>query len=350
MSEQESSVSGPPVDPTPAPAPVAPGGSPGPLDQVPLGEYMARRAKGERPGVVAATAALAPAASEPVTPPGAGSPEAPADGEAPPSKQQQKSDFQKRLGELTAQKRDYQFIADTLRAKLESAEAELAKYRGGNGQAQPQAQPGQPPAPPPVPQAPPKLQARLDAGGSYEDWVVEVAQWAFLAGAPHLFQAWQQQQQQQEGQRQLHDAMSTFQSRLEAVRATVPDFDAVVANNSEVQLSPVMQDVALRSERGAEIMYWLGKNPRVANELGEMTMGYPPAAFPLVEAHLLSRLSDANGSSGASAPAPSLSSAPAPITPLGGGSATVAPRLDQLPLGDYMKIREAEWAKKRGRP
>jgi hypothetical protein len=190
---------------------------------------------------------------------------------------------------------------------------------------------------------PPVLEDYLTAGKNYEEWMTALIRYENQQTLQQERQRWAQQQQQQEFQQQL----SGFQERSEAAKAKYADYDAVVMANDKVILSPVMQDIAVRSQFGPDIMYWLGTHETEANQLGELTRNYGPAQFPLVEQHLLLLSGHRpNGQPGAKK-AVTPSQAPAPITPVGGGTTTQPVSLDQAPLGDYIKRRQAELQKRR---
>lgn len=320
----------PPAPPSPAPVPLA---------EAPLAEYVERRAKGERPGPSPAP----PGAAEP-EPAAAAEPEAapvPVPGETPEQAAAAKAsrtrgELQRRLDSLQAQL-GYQTRQN------EKLQRERDEFLARSAQAQPP-----PPAQPELPLTPngPVLEQFLQAGKSYEDWIDARIEYQAQRIADARIAQVQQQTGHAVAQQQLESAIAGFPQRADAVRAVHADFEDVVANNDQVILSPVMQDVCMRSDHGAEFMYWLGKHPDQANQLGEMTRGYPPQAFPLVEHHLRSLLTE-TPARGVPVAAPG-SAAPPPITPLGGGSTNAnSAALDQLPLGEYVRRRNAEAAARR---
>src|SRR5262245_21886841 len=333
---QPAASSQPPA--TPAPVPLA---------EASLAEYAERRARGERPGPPSPSPP-SPAADE--GPPPAGSPAPEPDEEPPatpgetPSQQaaakasRTRGELQKRLDRLVRERGDFESLYDGTQARLQAAETRLAELQA----------PAQPAQMPQFDGNGPVLDQYLAVGKTYEDWIDARIEFRAQKIADTRIAAERQQAGQRQAQQTLEARMATFPERAKAVREQHADFDTVVAENADVSLSPVMQHVCMESERGAEIMYWLGTHPDDANALGELSMQYPPQAYPLMERHLTSLLADARvPSSGASAVAPG-SAAPAPITPLGGGStAALSKPLDQLPLGEYVKRRNAELAKRR---
>lgn len=326
---------------TPNPAEPAPATPPS-LDTLPLSDYIAQREPKPEPGPAPVPPTPAPApAPAPVPAPDDD------DGAAPPSPEEQtplakanrtRGRLQERLDALTRERGDALSLYHGTLAKLEAANAELARARS------------------PQPAAPgseePTLDSFLSAGKTYEHWLDARIEWRARqiadATAQQTLQAERVRAEQAAQARVFHEAQASFPQRVEAAKQKFPDYDDVVANNESVRLSPVMQDIALRSPQGAEIMYWLGTHPQEANEIGAMTASYPPQAYPLVERYLTSQLAGAGAPrTGAQAVVPS-SSAPAPITPVGGGSTQSTSPLDEAPLGDYIRRRTAEISRRRG--
>jgi hypothetical protein len=253
-----------------------------------------------------------------------------------------RGELQKRIDKLVAQRGDFEFLYHSAEAKRQAAEARLAALEQPAQAAQPAAaQPGLDPAGP-------DLNQFLAAGKTYEDWIDARIEFR----AQRIADARIAQERDLAGQRvaeqTLQSHIATFPERAAAVRQSHPDFDTVVAENTEVSLSPVMQHVCLEHPRGAEMMYWLGTHPDVANTLGEITQGYPPAAYRLMEHQLVSLLPDAGTPPSGASGNGHVSAAPAPITPLGGGSTAAHLKpLDELPLGEYIKRRNAEAQQRR---
>ena len=148
--------------------------------------------------------------------------------------------------------------------------------------------------------------------------------------------AWKVQQRTQESaEAQLEAERATSQAdqarKLQAAwdeakddaRERLPDFDQVVTD-----ATPIHQRAApfiVESEKGAEIAYWLGKNPKSAIELYEKFQTAPAQA--LIElGRIEARLS---------APAPkTISTAPKPAATLSGGANPLAFDAKTAGVGD----------------
>jgi hypothetical protein len=103
-------------------------------------------------------------------------------------------------------------------------------------------------------------------------------------------------------------------------RQRVSDFDSV-AHNPNLTVTPVMADAIRESSKGAEIAYYLGKNPAEAAQIA----GLPPVSQATAIARLETRL----GSS-----ATSVSQAPA-----AGRHALRAKPLEDMDYEDYRRAR-----------
>lgn len=326
--------------PADAAAPAAESAPSLPLEKASLDDFMARRAKGEK---FSATPVAEKPEKPDTEPPQAPPPDhhEPEDEEVPretpvgEEKGKPKSRFDQRLGTLTRQRHDAERALEAERQRVLQLQEELQQYR----------QPKKEPAAAPVPDGQaPDLNKYLEAGKTYEDWMTALIDYRAAQKFEYERARMIQYQQQQEIQTQ----MAGFTERTEAAKQKYADYDDVVVANDRVQLSPVMQDIARRSPHGPDIMYWLGHHEAEANQLGELTRNYPQAAYPLVEAHLLLLSGHSqNGNSGAKK-AVTVSQAPTPITPVGGGTTTQPVALDKLPLDEYMKRRAQQRSKKAG--
>jgi hypothetical protein len=108
-------------------------------------------------------------------------------------------------------------------------------------------------------------------------------------------------------------------------RQKVPDFDAV-AHNPNLSVTPIMADAIRESGRGAEIAYYLGKNPAEAAKIA----GLPP----LSQATAIARLEGRIGTSAAS-----ISKAPPPAATLSGRSGGSGKPLEDMDFEEYRRAR-----------
>lgn len=108
-------------------------------------------------------------------------------------------------------------------------------------------------------------------------------------------------------------------------RQKVPDFDAV-AHNPNLTVTPVMADAIRESSRGAEIAYYLGKNPAEAARIASL----PPVSQATAIARLESR---------ADATHASVSRAPQPVGTLSGRSGGAGKPLEDMSFEEYRRAR-----------
>jgi hypothetical protein len=329
MSEQD------PQAPSPPPAPPAPAT---PLDQASLSEFVARRAKGE-------TAETPPTSPEPPKPPA--EPKLPDLGDEPPPEEPQepgkpagkgKKDFQSRFDQIYRQRSEALREVEAHKARIAALEAEIQQARAPKPAAEPPVEPSLQPDKPPV------LDEWLAAGKTYEDWLDARNDYRIQRAIAQE----RQREAAQAAEREYQSRLAGFAERTEAARQKYPDYEERVMQNDRVQLSPVMMAIGHLSPHGPDLLYWLATHEAEANEIGRLTKDYPvQATYPHVEHQLLLLSGSAtNGQPGAKKAVP-VSQAPAPISPVGGGSTTSSVPLDEMPLGDFVKRRNAEIQKRR---
>lgn len=160
---------------------------------------------------------------------------------------QRKSGVQKRIDELTREKWE---------AKRQ------AEY--WQQMAQQQRQEPQPT------QAPPELQAPSPENfDSYDEYVAAQASFA-AAKALEAQQAKLQQQQENQRRAEAQRAREArFMEQASGARSKYQDYDEVVQNPS-LPITRVMAQVIQESDAGAELAYFLGKNPQVADNISRL--------------------------------------------------------------------------------
>lgn len=75
-----------------------------------------------------------------------------------------------------------------------------------------------------------------------------------------------EQQRQNEAQKKI----DTFQKSLVEFKKIQPDFDEVLAEASDIEVSPLVQDIVLDSEFSAQLVYELAKDPSLATKLNSL--------------------------------------------------------------------------------
>jgi hypothetical protein len=124
----------------------------------------------------------------------------------------------------------------------------------------------------------------------------------------------------------------TYAEREEKAREKYPDFqDVVFADN--LQITQAMYDTIVAAENGPDVVYHLGKNPDEAARIAKLP--------PLAQARELGRI---EASLAAKEPeGKKVSSAPAPITPVGGRAPT--PKYDTTDPRSMETMSTSDWIK-----
>lgn len=255
---------------------------------------------------------VAPGAAEPeadpATPPAKAGAEPDAPGDETPEPDPKPSGFEKRISKLTWQARE--------------AERQAAYWRGiaeGKGAppqgAQPEAKDG-----------PPK-QEQFE---TYDEYLRALTR-------HEISTTMAQERQKLTRELEGRELQGGFEKRVEAFREKHADFDEV-AFSDDHQVSPTMRDAIVNTQDGAEIAYWLGKNPEESNRIARLSPNHQILELGRISARLA-----------APPPAPPprpASAAPAPITPVKAGGKAVEGLRDDLPIEEWMKRRNQEIRKR----
>ena len=172
------------------------------------------------------------------------------------------------------------------------------------------------------------LRERSQSGGrpqdfrASEDYTRAVAEQAVREVGAEIL-ARQASQAQEIASRAAQDAWAESTAGF---REKAPDFDAVVHNPS-LTVTPVMADAIRELSRGAEIAYYLGKNPAEAARIASLP--------PVSQATAIARLETRVGSAGQA----SVSRAPQPVSTLSGRSGSAGKRLEDMNFEEYRRAR-----------
>lgn len=217
---------------------------------------------------------------------------------------------QKRIDELTANWREEQRTRQKLEAMLE---------RVLSNQPQKESPPAQQPKTEPV----------VEQFKTYEEYVDARAEWV----AERKFQAIEEQRRAAEAEQAKAHKHDTFLQKAEEFAATAPDFKDVAFNPS-LPITDVMADAIDLSDKGPEVLYYLGKNPDEAAKIARM----PDLQAALEIGRLEARLS---------LPQPrTVTKAPPPIQPLTGGHGSVVVDPDKMSADEWLKWRNEQIRKK----
>jgi hypothetical protein len=221
---------------------------------------------------------------------------------------------QKRIDELTRQR--YQADRDAERARQE---AEYWRRQAESKQ------------PPPQETAKGDAAPRFEDFDSYDDYTKALARFAAQQEFSEL-KAKEEGQRNQERQAKVREA---FDKKAEEARRKYDDYD-VVAMGNHVAYSPATLQLVVESEVGAELAYYLGKNPDVAKELAHLS--------PILAAKEIGRLEE-RFKQPKSQPK-KITNAPPPISPVGSNDKATK-NLNEMSTEEYIKHRRAQMNKRR---
>ena len=178
---------------------------------------------------------------------------------------------------------------------------------------------------------------RVDAYETYEGYVEALAEWTA-----------EQKLSQREAVVRERERQSTWNQRVEAARAKLTDYDAVMHNAADVPVSGVMREAILSSDRGPEVLHYLATHPDQCRQLAEDSWQTPLDAAPLMR-RLLDGMMPAAVAPGPT-PTAVRKAVPAPIKPVGAGPVVTESSPDDLPFGRaYVERMNTLEAKRRGR-
>ena len=135
---------------------------------------------------------------------------------------------------------------------------------------------------------------------------------------------------------QAAKAQQEFKARQEAFKAATPDFDEVIADADEIQVSNALISEIVESEHGPELQYYLAKNPAEAARLSELK--------PLALAREVGKIESRFTSTGEK-PAPKVTGAPPPPTPTAKSTATSTKDPGEMSPSEYRAWRAKQAAK-----
>ncbi len=164
-----------------------------------------------------------------------------------------------------------------------------------------------------------------DQYADQDDYVEALAEWKAEQAVTRV-------QQQQAAQSAEHARQAAWAAREAEAKATMPDYDAVVPT-STVPVKPHVVDALMDSEAGPALVYYLAKNPAVAERLNGMS--------PMRAAIELGRLETTLTAPAVKAP----SNAPAPINPLNAQPSGRVVDLSKVSMDDYVAERRRQGAR-----
>lgn len=216
-------------------------------------------------------------------------------------KPKRKGGFQRRINELTRTNRE-------LQERLTALE--------GKSSVEPEEKPAEKP--------------KVSDFENYEEYVEALTDWKVENRSKADSLSRKQAAEQARAQESHKTRLTQWNERLTAARDKYEDYDS--AADSDVVISQPMADAMMDSEVGAEILYFLGKNPSESERIAKL---HPLAAFReigKIEASL---------SKESVAPKQPVSKQPKPLTPVKPSGTTGKKPLSECSPEEYRRRREA---------
>jgi hypothetical protein len=186
---------------------------------------------------------------------------------------------------------------------------------------------------------------------SYDEYIEALADWK----AGQRLQQQKQVELAQAEQERTREVFDHYNEAARAARVKYEDFEEVVGRRDLKIPQAVQVAIIEAGDVGPDIAYYLGKNPELCQELAEMSPMRAIARIGQIEGQVTGKqqipraarndktAGDAVQSSATSpARTRTMTSAPAPITPVGGGSSKTTVPLGELPYRDYKRLRDRE--------
>lgn len=188
------------------------------------------------------------------------------------------------------------------------------------------------PEPKPVADGEPKREQFND----YEGFLEARAEWKADQRVNERLAKQSEERQHQAHQDTERKAVEDFQKRSREAAKSIPDFEEVVADSDAI-VTRAMSEAIISSEDGHLIVYHLAKNPDEAERIASLSPAAQAREIGKIEATL-------------SKPAPKKpSSAPAPISPVGGKASATSAEPDSSNTKEWIDWRNRQIAaRKRG--
>lgn len=222
-----------------------------------------------------------------------------------------KGGFQRRIDELTRQREEERREKERLLS--------LVERLSDNGRQKPQE----------TPQPQGTIEPKREDFDDYEAYLEARAEFRAVRALEARLQQQEAQRAQQVQMTEQQKQAAAWTARLAEARSKLPDFDDVTAS-ADVAITPQMSSALMDSEKGAEVAYYLAKNPAEAARIAALS--------PLGQVREIGKLEDR-----VSAKPVKPSSAPDPIKPVGARSSGGDPLSDKLPMDQWAKNFEKEF-------
>jgi hypothetical protein len=232
---------------------------------------------------------------------------------------------------------------DQLTRDANTARREAEYWRGRAAAIEAKANPPAPPATKPV----------ADQFDTYDAYVEALTEWKADERVSKKLAERDESSAKSETERARQ---SNWAKSVEAAKAKYSDYDSVLSQ-SEVNVASHVTDLLLDSEQGAELAYFLDRNPDIADKLNGMSEKQAAREIGRIEARLSAEAPapvDESTQSAAPPPPPQAakpktSAAPAPARPVTPVGRSGSPPLEKMGMEEYVEARRkqgASWARR----
>jgi hypothetical protein len=167
----------------------------------------------------------------------------------------------------------------------------------------------------------PQGKPTLDQYETYDEFTEALTDWKIEQREV----AREQKAKEESSKQQRSEIQKSFADKADKFRAETPDYDDVISEIADVELSEATAVSVIESDLAAQLTYYFGKNPDELERINNLSPFATAREIGKLEAKLTSEPKKQ----------PKQSDAPEPIKPLGASKATVTP--------DVSKMTDEEW-------
>ena len=165
-----------------------------------------------------------------------------------------------------------------------------------------------------------------DKFSSYEEYLEAKAEWKAEQKVAEVLRKQQESTQQQSAQAEHAKLQRTWEKRVQDAMSVYDDFEEV-ALSPDVPVTQSMMQSIIRAEKGADVAYFLGKNPEVAQQIAQLD----PVSVAIRIGEIAATVAR---------PAPKkTTSAPPPISPVGSRSGAPQKDPDKMTVEEWTRWR-----------
>ena len=230
-----------------------------------------------------------------------------------------KSGFKRRLDKVLSRAQKAEQEAQELKAKLASYESKNDESKEANGSAS-------------------QNKPRPESFDTHEEYVEALVEWKAEEKQKQL----ESKNAENKKRDEEKNARKSHGSRVQEFKKSHADFDEVISSVDDIETPYFLSDAIIKSDLGPELMYELGKDPDRFEEICAMRPDQALKAIGKLEAKI-----EQSASPTKTTTTKKQSGAPAPLSPVGGGSASVAKSEDEMSYQEYKAHRLAQTRGKR---